>query len=216
MKAGKPHRYVGEEILVTWERKRCIHAAECVRGLPAVFRPGSRPWVDPSKASADTLAEVVQRCPTGALQYEGHGGSEEPVPGQNLLRLQRNGPLYLAGDLELVTSDEEPARETRVALCRCGASENKPFCDNSHLDSGFGDEGSLGESRLGPGEDEPGRLRISPVPNGPLLLEGPVTLESASGVSRSMNGRVVLCRCGASANKPYCDSSHVAIGFEAE
>jgi hypothetical protein len=59
-------------------------------------------------------------------------------------------------------------------------------------------------------------LRITPVPNGPLLVAG--NLEVVSGTGRTTNRveRTALCRCGQSANKPYCDGSHTAAGFRAE
>ncbi|MEV2238177.1 (4Fe-4S)-binding protein [Micromonospora sp. NPDC049891] len=71
--------YEGRSITVTFEASRCRHAAECVRGLPEVFDPGQRPWIRPDGAEAERLAEVVRRCPSGALQYElVDGGAETP------------------------------------------------------------------------------------------------------------------------------------------
>ncbi|WP_432099249.1 (4Fe-4S)-binding protein [Streptomyces sp. WAC 04229] len=62
--------YRTESITVTFEAGRCLHAAECVGGLPEVFDPVRRPWIQPERATAERLAEVVRRCPSGALQYE--------------------------------------------------------------------------------------------------------------------------------------------------
>ncbi|MFJ9685945.1 (4Fe-4S)-binding protein [Streptomyces bacillaris] len=76
--------YEGRSITVTFEAGRCRHAAECVRGLPEVFDPARRPWIRPDAADAGRVAEVVRRCPSGALRYEGGGeadgeaGGEEP------------------------------------------------------------------------------------------------------------------------------------------
>ncbi|WP_381791464.1 (4Fe-4S)-binding protein [Streptomyces niveus] len=71
--------YEGRSITVTFEAGRCLHAAECVNGLPEVFDPGERPWIRPDGAEAGHLAEVVRRCPSGALQYElVDGGAETP------------------------------------------------------------------------------------------------------------------------------------------
>ncbi|TDE37692.1 (4Fe-4S)-binding protein [Actinomadura sp. 6K520] len=61
--------YKGRSITVTFEAMRCLHAAECVRGLPEVFDTARRPWIRPDGAPADRLSEVVRRCPSGALQY---------------------------------------------------------------------------------------------------------------------------------------------------
>ena len=213
----KSRKYEGEGIVVEYDLARCIHAAECVRGLPQVFDPEARPWIQPANAPADAIAEVVQRCPTGALRYERtDGGPAEAPAAQYRVRIEPNGPLFVEGDLRLRLPDGEVVQETRVALCRCGESKNKPFCDNSHVEKGFEDPGHAVESKLGPrGDAGEGTLTLSLAPNGPVLLEGPVSVVGADGVS-SEGGKGALCRCGASAGKPYCDGTHKAIGFEAD
>ena len=134
------------------------------------------------------------------------------------MRIEPNGPLYLEGDLRLRLPDGELLEETRVALCRCGDSKNKPFCDNSHVEKRFEDPGHAAESKLGPRSSEAeaeGTLTLTLAANGPVLMEGPVSVIGAAGES-SEGGKGALCRCGASAVKPYCDGSHKAIGFEAD
>ncbi|RDG35544.1 hypothetical protein DVH02_24845 [Streptomyces corynorhini] len=85
--SGGPGRkaYRTRSITVTFEAGRCLHAAECVRGLPEVFDTAKRPWIRPERAPADRLAEVVRRCPSGALRYERTDGEGEtpdrPDPG---------------------------------------------------------------------------------------------------------------------------------------
>jgi uncharacterized Fe-S cluster protein YjdI len=64
--------YVGTVVDVSFDNEVCEHAAECVRGLPAVFEPGRHPWILPDNATADDVIEVVGRCPTGALRIERH------------------------------------------------------------------------------------------------------------------------------------------------
>ena len=127
--------YSGEKAAVSYDVRRCIHAAECVHGLPDVFDPGRKPWIDPDRAEAEQLLQVIMRCPTGALHLERSDDEQaEPTPGRNSAIVERNGPVYLRGDLEIVTGEGEVLlRDTRIALCRCGASENKPFCDGSHV-----------------------------------------------------------------------------------
>jgi uncharacterized Fe-S cluster protein YjdI len=131
--------YDGDEITVQYSVTRCIHAAECVRGLPAVFDPNRRPWIDPNAASAEEIAAVVQRCPTGALHFvRKDGGEAEAEPEENTITLVPDGPLYLHGNIEIQHSDGTVLlQDTRVALCRCGASKAKPFCDGSHTQAGF-------------------------------------------------------------------------------
>lgn len=131
---GVPRTYEDERITVFWDAKLCIHVAECIRHLPDVFDPMSRPWVHTEFASADAIAEAIEACPTGALRYERHdGGPQEPVADPATITPRPNGPLFVRGALRLATPDGETILETpRAALCRCGASGNKPFCDLSH------------------------------------------------------------------------------------
>ena len=127
------------EIAVSWEPKLCIHAGNCFRGLPEVFQPQSRPWVKIDSATADKIAEVVMTCPTGALHFERlDGGPQEPETQETTINPRLNGPLYIRGHVRIVGSGGQLIREdTRLALCRCGHSENKPFCDGSHRKVGF-------------------------------------------------------------------------------
>jgi uncharacterized Fe-S cluster protein YjdI len=61
--------YVGEHSIVSFDSALCRHAAECVRGAPAVFDTARRPWIDPDAADADLIETVVGRCPSGALRF---------------------------------------------------------------------------------------------------------------------------------------------------
>jgi CDGSH-type Zn-finger protein len=103
----------------------------------------------------------------------------------------------------------------RAALCRCGASDNKPFCDNSHEKSGFRDRGAIGERGEGLAVTG-GKLVVKRAKNGPLLLSGNVALVTSAGRVAWRGDKCALCRCGESENKPFCDGSHKAAGFEAD
>jgi len=224
----KNHEYIGEQISVGYDAKRCIHAAECVHGLPAVFDPDRRPWVEPDEARADAIAEVVGRCPTGALRFERlDGGPAESAPAESVVKVEADGPLYVQGDLRLggapaQTGDsaaEEARAEYRAALCRCGESSNKPFCDNAHLECGFEDPGAVDTDREtgvedGAADTAAGPLAITAAPNGPLLFGGPVELRSGDGLSRVLVENPALCRCGHSREKPFCDGTHFSVGFQ--
>ena len=216
--ADKLHGYENESIRVTWDARRCIHAAECVRGLPRVFEPGRRPWIVLEGADADAVMRVVSRCPSGALHAERRdGGMGEAVPAANQVRVSYAGPLMASGALEVARADGTVLHDTRITLCRCGGSRNRPFCDNSHLALGFRDRGDVFEGGVQHDAAAPasGALRIVPQPDGPLRLSGPVTVTSADGRVRLSGERVALCRCGQSRNKPFCDGSHTAAGFTA-
>lgn len=216
----KIKRYTSEAVDVTYSVRRCIHAAECVRGLPAVFDTNKRPWIQPDQATADAVAEVVMRCPTGALHFERKdGGAAEAVPTRNVITPTANGPLHVRGDVRLVSDDGETVLvDTRVALCRCGRSQNKPFCDNAHREAGFTDAGEVA-AETAAGEtaaaapNGPQTLTVNPSTNGPLLLEGDLEIHSADGQTVHYAAQVALCRCGHSRNKPFCDGSHRRVGF---
>jgi uncharacterized Fe-S cluster protein YjdI len=131
--------YRNERIAVIWRSSRCVHSRNCVNGLPAVFRPGERPWVQVDAATADEVARTVSRCPSGALAYERlDGGEQETAAEEVVIEVLANGPLAIRGNVRIVRPDGTTLREaTRVTLCRCGQSGNKPFCDGTHLRVGF-------------------------------------------------------------------------------
>lgn len=131
--------YRTEQIVVYWEPAFCIHTARCLQGLPQVFDVRRRPWVDVTAGTADDVAQVVERCPTGALSYARlDGGAEEQSPLQPEISPWPNGPLFVRGRTRVADASGSTIREsTRVALCRCGGSSNKPFCDGTHRENGF-------------------------------------------------------------------------------
>ena len=132
---GPTREYEGNDLRVIWDSSRCIHVANCLRALPEVFDVQARPWVDIEGADPDQIAAAVRTCPTGALRYEGSREGEfvEPSEEPTALEVRPNGPLYVRGRVRILgPGGVVISEENRVALCRCGASENKPFCDNSH------------------------------------------------------------------------------------
>jgi len=70
--------YKSDALVVTFDPTLCIHAADCVRGLPAVFDTRRVAWIKVDAAPAEAIVEVVARCPTGALQAIQLG--KPPVP----------------------------------------------------------------------------------------------------------------------------------------
>ena len=120
----------------------------------------------------------------------------------------------MRGDLDIDDAPTNvPGLKFRAALCRCGASQNKPFCDNSHEKIAFKDYGAVGErgvEQLEPG----GKLSVKAARDGPLLVKGNLTMSNSSGQEAWQGAQVALCRCGASGNKPFCDGQHKAIDFK--
>lgn len=215
--AGKS--YQGKAIDVSYDAKRCIHAAECVTRLGAVFNSRARPWIQPDNAEADTLAAVITRCPSGALHYHPkESGEAEAADATNTVRLNVNGPLYVRGNMTLLNSAGDViAQDSRMALCRCGKSENKPFCDNRHKAIAFEAPGTLlTPERIGERFPISGKaeLTITPSTNGPLEIVGDFELLDADGKVIFAGGEAALCRCGGSGDKPFCDGTHEQIDFQ--
>lgn len=140
--------YSNDEISVIWRPEKCIHARECVKGLPAVFNKDRSPWVNMQGASSEEIIEVVGRCPSGALTckrrsedgLEGEYMGASEVHGTAHIKTTKNGPLLVEGDVALLDSGGKVlAGEGTYALCRCGGSKKKPFCDGTHLQIGFDD-----------------------------------------------------------------------------
>lgn len=200
-------------VRIRFEAKKCVHSRHCVLARPDVFVPNVvGEWIHPEVATADEVAELAHSCPSGAIQYDRlDGGSAERAPKVNTLRVRENGPYAVHADLQLAG---RPAGY-RATLCRCGASENKPFCDGSHVRVGFVATGEPPTIDMPALAKRDGPLFITPQTDGPLVVDGPVELVSGTGRTIAKTTGPTLCRCGNSANKPYCDGSHARVGFKA-
>jgi uncharacterized Fe-S cluster protein YjdI/CDGSH-type Zn-finger protein len=150
--------YRGRDIEVSFDLDICIHIAECLRGNPGVFKLDRRPWVLPDLADADEVAEIVERCPTGALLYRRLDGAEQEHHVGTTAVPIRDGPLLVAGNIEVRREDGTVETLPRATLCRCGASKHKPFCDNEHIAVNFrapGQRFKIHISRVRPRLSEP-------------------------------------------------------------
>jgi CDGSH-type Zn-finger protein/uncharacterized Fe-S cluster protein YjdI len=210
-------KFSGKEVNVEWDSRLCIHIAECGKSEGELFTAGRKPWCQPDLVSVDDVIDIVKRCPTGALSFESKNSSiKELVETENTVAVSYNGPYFVRGDLGIEGAPADMQGVAfRVALCRCGASKNKPFCDNSHEKINFKDSGAIGD-RGEPLTTLTGKLSITPAENGPLILSGNISLLNGSGRVGWTGQKVALCRCGASNNKPFCDGSHVAAGFKSD
>ncbi|MDX2219195.1 MAG: ferritin-like domain-containing protein [Burkholderiales bacterium] len=211
---------VGKDVTIVFDGARCIHARHCVLGEPGVFlanTPGT--WIHPDKATPERIAIVAHNCPSGAVMYRRHdGGPDEAPPNVNVIRVRENGPLAFHVDLALAGATEESCK-TRATLCRCGQSKSKPYCDGSHVAAGFVASGEPPTIVSDPLPDRRGKLSVTPLKDGPLEVQGNVEL--LAGTGRTINrvgaaSSLRLCRCGGSANKPYCDGTHRVNGFAAD
>ncbi|MEW8303870.1 MAG: CDGSH iron-sulfur domain-containing protein [Candidatus Thiodiazotropha sp.] len=208
--------YKGTEIDVEWDERLCIHIGECGYSKGELFVAGRDPWCQPDLSSPGEVKEIVERCPSGALVYRNKSGQiSESASLENSITVSYQGPYFVKGNLAVEGSpDDMPGVRFRAALCRCGLSKNKPFCDNSH-EGVFKDYGAVGE-RGEPLEESGGELNITPLPDGPLLLSGNVTIKASSGRTAWHGSKAALCRCGSSKNKPFCDGAHKSIGFKSD
>jgi rubredoxin/uncharacterized Fe-S cluster protein YjdI len=141
--------YQNQDIIVYWYPKLCSHAGKCWGELPEVFDVGKRPWVNLSGSDAETIMRTIDKCPSHALQYSlPEGSSVNPDiakgPGSkdykidlNLagrIRVIRNGPILIEGPNRVFDPDGNIIAESdRFVLCRCGKTENPPFCDGKHM-----------------------------------------------------------------------------------
>ncbi|MDP9237248.1 MAG: (4Fe-4S)-binding protein [Chloroflexota bacterium] len=136
---GVAREYRDERIAVYWAPQYCIHTANCLNAQPEVFDSMRRPWIVLAGADADAVADAVMSCPTGALTYERLDGEDaEPQGDAVTVTAFPNGPLFVRGSVTVTNGHGEIVRQgTRMALCRCGESANKPFCDATHRKIGF-------------------------------------------------------------------------------
>lgn len=205
--------YQGKQVTIHFDGKKCIHSRECVLGLPQVFVANSEdPWIKPDNADAEELKRVIRNCPSGALSYSEKNAEKEPMPPVNTIRVLENSPYAVNAEVDFSGSE----CITRMTLCRCGHSKNKPYCDGAHRDIGFIATGEPATQEFKALEKRDGKLAITPLPDGPLELSGNMEIISGTGRTSDKKTDVHLCRCGHSKNKPYCDGTHKVVGFKTE
>lgn len=136
---SKSKEYTNGEVTIVWKPDLCIHSANCVRGLPGVFDTKQRPWINAEGASTEAIINQVKKCPSGALSTYRNAERSISEKDQHVqIKVSEHGPLLVKGPIRLENSGGEliPAGSS-CALCRCGGSSNKPFCDGTHRKIGF-------------------------------------------------------------------------------
>lgn len=162
MKAKR--KYTNGEITVFWRPDECIHSSICFTRLRSVFNPSNRPWVNMEGGTTQEIISVVNACPTRALTFmwndekknaeetsgklardletgncEFAGEANEKADVE--VKIMRNGPIVISGNFKMYDSSGcvmKPVKMT--SLCRCGFSNNLPFCDGSHFKHQFRDD----------------------------------------------------------------------------
>ena len=205
------HSFQNRTIKVSFDGNICAHAGICFGELHSVFDGDANPPINLDGASTEEVIRVVTKCPSSALTYERLDGvANEQSVTTNSATIIPNGPVAMRGQLKL--GDKE---YTRLTLCRCGQSQNKPYCDGSHKQVSFDDHQLIDVEAPGDLPSE-GVVSLKPVSNGPVLFNGTVTINKIDNSSLCQREKGAICRCGASKSKPFCDGSHKAAGFQAD
>jgi CDGSH-type Zn-finger protein len=114
------------------------------------------------------------------------------------------GPLKITGNITLIDEDGEVSHANHLTLCRCGASNNKPVCDDRHLEIELFDMGNINQASECMPLNRPRTVTITAVKDGPLKFRGYLRVYNRKGQEcTTMQG--ALCRCGRSTKKPFCD-----------
>lgn len=142
MSKEKIKEYSNGDITIVWKPGKCIHSGKCVKALPEVYHPEEQPWIQPENASTQALIQQIATCPSGALSYYKAGEDisqarqtidEEASKEQVRVEVMEGGPLMIYGKVNIKNKDgKEEIKAKTCALCRCGASTTKPYCDGSH------------------------------------------------------------------------------------
>ena len=135
--------YVGQQLTIFDNRGICQHSGFCTDRLAPAFRTGAEPFVAPSGGRMDEIIRAVRDCPSGALSYAidgteareqvDWGGTRDPA-----IEVTKDGPYRVTGQISLIDADgtlearNEGGSLEHYALCRCGHSQNKPFCSGMH------------------------------------------------------------------------------------
>jgi uncharacterized Fe-S cluster protein YjdI len=140
-------KYTNKEVTIVWKPKVCIHSTLCWKGLIEVFNPKEKPWIKMNGAATEKIIEQVRQCPSGALSYylnediiADETTDKVVAESASILKIEvtPNGPYLIKSECLIVHQDgKEETKTGTVALCRCGASQNKPYCDGGHRSIGF-------------------------------------------------------------------------------
>ncbi|MCF6227510.1 MAG: CDGSH iron-sulfur domain-containing protein [Planctomycetes bacterium] len=138
---NKVDSYDGEKVSIQDNRGLCAHAGYCTTNLPSVFKYGEEPWIDPNGASSEEIATVVKQCPAGALAAQIDGQELSGSNAEQNVAYAPNGPYIFGGGCELDgVEPQKGATGSKKALCRCGKSLNKPFCNGAHHNVNFDED----------------------------------------------------------------------------
>jgi len=135
----KVKEYTNGEVTIVWKPGSCIHSAICVGGLPNVFQPNEKPWIKIEAASTQELIDQIKKCPSGALSSYINGQDMNIAESlETKVEVMKDGPLLVYGKLNVTRKDgSKEIKNKTTAFCRCGLSNNKPYCDGTHSKEDF-------------------------------------------------------------------------------
>jgi len=144
----KQDRYEGQQIEIFDNRGICAHSGFCTDRLASVFHVGQEPFITPSGGRLDEIIQTVRACPSGALSYAIDGveaRNQVDQSRQPSIEVSKDGPYRVKGSVRFVdelgndVSRAEGSSREHYSLCRCGHSQNKPFCSGMHWYVKFAD-----------------------------------------------------------------------------
>ena len=152
--------YRGRDVEVSFDLDVCIHVGARLAGAPGVFELHRRPWIQPDADDADAVADVVQRCPSGALQYrrlDGEPQETPPDPGDRDSVAQRSaagarhdrGQSCRRDDRGAATSDAVPVRSVEEQAVLRQQPPRRRVQGRRRADQG---SGLAGATRPGPSD----------------------------------------------------------------
>lgn len=127
-----------------------------------------------------------------------------------------DGPLICKADTDIILHNADAEvilKDKEFALCRCGLSKSKPFCDGTHKKEGVQATQVFNDEHEEDINGVVGDLVITIKANAMYSVKGPVTIFSRDDLSKTTRIKVALCRCGHSKNKPFCDGQHNKYDF---
>lgn len=137
-------KYTNGEVTIVWQPSACIHSTICWKkatGLPGVFNPMVKPWIDMTGSDTEQIVEQVKKCPSGALSFymnNQENNSEPEIKTEVIAEVTAKGPLLVYGNITVKEKNGTITEKHKVtAFCRCGASSNKPYCDGTHAKINF-------------------------------------------------------------------------------
>jgi CDGSH-type Zn-finger protein len=202
-------KVVPEDLTESSTQSKIPHGSQASSTFVAFMDDSARP---PESKPADGMSTSAKALDRWFKERQKEQGQPRLLEIPNEALITSAGPLRLTGNLTIVQEDGSVNYANHIDLCRCGKSRGMPNCDSQHLDAEFLHSGRLQEVSDTLASDRPTKITISCIKDGPVTFNGRLRLHNSMG-QECTKLRGALCRCGQSANKPFCDGSHDKVGF---